>query len=291
MNEFSCQFSDDIRIVSKASEEKYIFPEVMGTPQYYSWIDVAKVIGIYFVTIGHGSLVSKDYTTLIYSFHIPLFFLLSGLLYKRRNIRESFKKINRALIVPYLIINAICLLYYFVLQGKTCEEHYDYFIWSRIGAIFMGLGYEAGGWIPVSTPLWFAYCLALVYIIISLSHSIVQDVFITLLSLAGFYFLQRNSIDLYVPLDSALMAIPFFMIGFHLKKYIMTLSKSKYNFFALFLIPFWYWLATINGRSDMDICVFGSNLVLFYITGVIGFIVVITISQILSKIMPGGGQK
>lgn len=49
------------------------------------WLDYSKTIGMYWVVLGH---VFKDNTQLlkdiIYSFHMPLFFFLSGFLHKLR---------------------------------------------------------------------------------------------------------------------------------------------------------------------------------------------------------------
>lgn len=49
------------------------------------WLDYSKTIGMYLVVLGH---VIKDNTQLlkgiIYSFHMPLFFFLSGFLHKLR---------------------------------------------------------------------------------------------------------------------------------------------------------------------------------------------------------------
>lgn len=47
------------------------------------WLDYSKTIGMYLVVLGH---VLKDnaqlFKVVIYSFHMPLFFFLSGFLYK-----------------------------------------------------------------------------------------------------------------------------------------------------------------------------------------------------------------
>ena len=56
------------------------------------WVDWTKIIGIFLVTLGHGNLVSVELNTFIYSFHMPLFFILSGILFKYRNFIESLKK-------------------------------------------------------------------------------------------------------------------------------------------------------------------------------------------------------
>lgn len=46
------------------------------------WIDFAKVIGLYLMVLGHGNMVSDDLRCYIYSFHMPLFFVISGLFAK-----------------------------------------------------------------------------------------------------------------------------------------------------------------------------------------------------------------
>ena len=51
-------------------------------------VDWTKIIGIFLVTLGHGNLVSVELNTFIYSFHMPLFFILSGILFKYRNFIE-----------------------------------------------------------------------------------------------------------------------------------------------------------------------------------------------------------
>ena len=47
------------------------------------WIDIAKGIGIILVVIGHISQI-EVLNDIIYSFHMPLFFIISGYLYKRK---------------------------------------------------------------------------------------------------------------------------------------------------------------------------------------------------------------
>lgn len=58
---------------------KYLTP--ISQPSYMEWVDWTKIIGIFLVTLGHGNLVSVELNTFIYSFHMPLFFILSGILF------------------------------------------------------------------------------------------------------------------------------------------------------------------------------------------------------------------
>ena len=48
--------------------------------KHIEYIDTAKVIGLYLMILGHGC-VNESITQWIYSFHMPLFFFISGMLH------------------------------------------------------------------------------------------------------------------------------------------------------------------------------------------------------------------
>lgn len=49
-----------------------------GRKERLSWPDLAKGIGIFLMTLGHSALVDRDVVAWIYTFHMPLFFFISG---------------------------------------------------------------------------------------------------------------------------------------------------------------------------------------------------------------------
>ena len=105
---------------------------------------------------GHGNLAGEYITRCIYSFHMPLFFMISGFLYKPRHFKEQVKKDFYSLMAPYYLINFICLIPSFAIM---IFKDYDIsYLVNRIGAIFMGVGYKAGNWQPVCSPMWFIAC-------------------------------------------------------------------------------------------------------------------------------------
>ena len=69
-------------------------------------LDILKGFGIIFVLVGHslGGIVHN----FIYSFHIPLFFLVSGYLYKQRPFKEQVKKDWSRLMIPFFFVE-ICI--------------------------------------------------------------------------------------------------------------------------------------------------------------------------------------
>ncbi|MEI6430434.1 MAG: acyltransferase family protein [Pseudanabaena sp. ELA607] len=92
------------------------------------WLDYAKGIGIFLVVLGHvirGLYDSANLATpgqfaaidsWIYSFHMPLFFFLSGLFSysaNRKSIKDFFADKFRNIIYPYLIWSVITARAYF----------------------------------------------------------------------------------------------------------------------------------------------------------------------------------
>ena len=74
------------------------------------WVDICRGIGIILVVIGHCH---PPFEKLIYGFHMPLFFILTGYLCKKRNsvdIWNSIRKDIKRYIVPYFILCLINLL-------------------------------------------------------------------------------------------------------------------------------------------------------------------------------------
>lgn len=71
------------------------------------WIDIAKGIGIILVVLGHVNYVSDlDYNIIrvVYMFHMPLFFFLSGYLYKKNTDTKGLVKNKfQQLMVPYFV--------------------------------------------------------------------------------------------------------------------------------------------------------------------------------------------
>lgn len=94
-----------------------------------AYLDVAKFIGIACVVIGHvGSPVDHNAVIaavhdFVYQFHLPLFFFLSGVFYRKRDTFSQFLKDKlKGLYVPYLISNTILLIVYCIVRSLFGQE-------------------------------------------------------------------------------------------------------------------------------------------------------------------------
>lgn len=78
------------------------------------WIDYAKGIAIILVLVAHALSGANWFNIWAYSFHLPVFFILSGLLLSYRKMAQPFgkllKKYLKSLILPYYLIAFAVLL-------------------------------------------------------------------------------------------------------------------------------------------------------------------------------------
>ena len=107
------------------------------------WLDYARVIGIFLVILGHveqhfpsfliTDLVLKDVWHIIYLFHMPLFFIISGYLFSgKKNDRVSFSFIYgniRMLLVSYLIYQ---IVYIPLILKNHSEEICNGAFWVKV---------------------------------------------------------------------------------------------------------------------------------------------------------------
>lgn len=78
-------------------------------------LDLAKGIGILLVIVGHIQYISEDLRNFIVAFHIPLFFVMAGvLLYigkaEQKSLAKTFVKKTHSILQPYFIFSLIFLV-------------------------------------------------------------------------------------------------------------------------------------------------------------------------------------
>ena len=107
-----------------------------------NWIDWAKCIAITMVVYGHIPQTEGSFLPFyICTFHIPLFFFISGYLTKtRHDTKEEIKKCMHSLFIPYILYNIIFYPYWairlYIDQGISFSV-FDYVIKPLIGLPFL----------------------------------------------------------------------------------------------------------------------------------------------------------
>lgn len=186
------------------------------------WIDMARGIGIVLVMLGHFS----DFVYLnciIYTFHVPLFFFISGLVFegcKKSTVKFISSEIKR-IFIPYwvwallLFILPELLLDYIKTHQISYENQLNFLTMSR----------------PGTGTLWFFSALLSVHIIAFVILKLSKDrewvlFLISVILFAGFYcYYKLGYEELWLNIDVACMAMIFFSVGYVCKKKINILQK------------------------------------------------------------------
>ena len=93
------------------------------TTKRIKWIDTAKGIGLLLVILGH--LHVPYMTTWIYTFHMPLFFFLSGVVFSgsKYTFKEFLVKKIKSLVVPYFCLGFVIYLFYVIVNLLIEDGH------------------------------------------------------------------------------------------------------------------------------------------------------------------------
>ncbi|MDA3798097.1 MAG: acyltransferase family protein [Kiritimatiellae bacterium] len=231
-----------------------------------SWIDYLKAIGIFLVVYGHTAGVLPFMEKWIYSFHMPLFFLVSGFLMKPNRLEGSFKtffiRSTKSLMPPYIIFSIICYLFWLLIaRNFGMDKELEAAPIFPLLAILYGTSSHATIQL---TPivLWYFPCL---YLAKLLSYAAFKPpktylcIIFSALLLAIGLVIPRN-IVLPFELEDALIAQFFIVLGFLAKKKNITqyfFSHKPYIWGAIFLVTGSI-AAMLNGRIDMRSSVYSN---------------------------------
>jgi fucose 4-O-acetylase-like acetyltransferase len=214
------------------------------------WIDYAKVFAIYLVILGHLQLDIRFLVDAIYSFHMPLFFFISGILHKNECIGVVVKKNIKRLIIPYsffYLISWIWWLYFSYIRNANGLFPSEISFYECVYKPFKS--FILGGMVPnsysVNVVFWFIIALFQMKIWFSLFNHVHRVIKITLLlSLPMlYYFVVKNGIETYYSIGNTIQWFVFFLIGYHWKAYFLSASnrtsdKSLLFTFVLSLLVF-----------------------------------------------------
>ena len=184
----------------------------------FDYIDIAKGFGILMVVWAH-ILITGWTHQMIYAFHMPLFFLLSGLLFQKEKF-GSFKAfiIRRAkrLLIPYVIYSVATWILWAVFRYLRHDEVDSYYM--PLLQTFIAQG--SGAYMVHNSALWFIPCLFLVEIIyfftcktgwvwnliLCFAGTIVSFILGGIYGKDYWFLLPLNA-------DAALIALPFYYVG------------------------------------------------------------------------------
>ena len=184
------------------------------------YLDVAKAIGIILVIIGHVSQ-NRVITSIIYSFHMPLFFILSGYVYHKGNTKRKVKKI----LIPYFVFSIISYLYWICIERNLRDQN------ENPVKLFLNIFIARAGSenYLFNAVMWFLPCLLVTQLMFEginkfIKNKYIKVIMIVLLSIMGYILGKIEIFRLPFTLDVAFMALLFYSLGYWLR-----LIENKYN--------------------------------------------------------------
>lgn len=199
------------------------------------WIDFTKAVVMLLVIVGHSS-IPAIFRGAIFSFHMPLFFLLSGYTTKcsetKQQIFLRIKKTAKGLLIPAFLLWAIRLIIYLII-GRV-NYSLPQIILSAIWAD--GVEYKIAGF---NIPAMGMTCFLVTWFILRNTYDIIQYLtnkkHMTLIS--GCTAILGMTIGLFVHLpfsiDLALLSFAFYHCGQLLSRNGIRVFAAKFDVSAI----------------------------------------------------------
>lgn len=199
----------------------------MENNKYLSYVNVIKGIAILTVLVGHTSCPAWM-AKLVYTFHMPLFFAVTGYLYNDKKWNGQFRKFVKKRAETYLIP------YFLVCIGILCLNQFEYrvvdhradaweLLWKNIYGIFYSKALSE--YMINCVPLWYLTCIfvssVIFYLVIQLKEKFGSEVFIlsaVCMVCANCMIIGKGIEAFPWHVDTALFATTFMMLGYAIRK-------------------------------------------------------------------------
>lgn len=263
------------------------------TGKRINYFDMAKGLGIILVVLGHIEYISDELRAWISSFHMPLFFVISGMLIyslnqSEKNLNTLFRKKFRGIMIPYI---SFTILY-------TLIDILNIYLHKITPMVFLK-NIISGVTMYGSSVLWFLPALffselGFLYIIKKLPRIPSMILVLALAPLS--YFLQIAISDVYTTHETSLLitslidflrvflraAVAMSFVGIAYYLYPLVQKKNEFSWkglmLGIFMILLTLPLSQINGCVDFRNIIF-KNFLLFYICALLGSFGIILICK------------
>ncbi|WP_082103644.1 acyltransferase family protein [Salinicoccus halodurans] len=205
------------------------------------WLDIAKALSIILVVLGHAGHAYLD--VYLGWFRIPLFFFLSGILFKPVWIKDFFSwawaKVRR-LMLPYFM--------YGILIFVVFNLHNLDMIFGHIATLFYGGRVLQG---PYGV-FWFITVLLLTQILLGLLSPLRKrvQIFIILALFTAGHIPVLASFDFFWNMDVVLVAVFYYSLGYFGRNFIVKYNNSLPLAAGSAMIAIFFIVLNANGFMD-----------------------------------------
>ena len=182
-----------------------------------------KGIGILAVIFGHLTSAGRQF---IFSFHMPLFFIIAGFLYRRSSLAERMKRDFKRLIVPYFMTALLIICFYALSYLLTGEGSVQYWIKAELwGSGSPNHTSPLFGNFPYIGAIWFILAMFWCKLIFTVIETYICN--ITILALASIIIsivtclMDRYVVNLPLAILPGSAAVVFYSARFLLEKVVI----------------------------------------------------------------------
>ena len=200
-----------------------------------AWIDIAKGITILTVIWSHSLPFGCLPRNLIFSFHMPLFFILSGFTLKpAKNVKDLIERTKKdflRLIVPVILATILVSILAIILRGSTISAE----IHNIIYKLFWANGVSFADGLPSMGMPWFLVALFISKLLLRILSLLFKSDFELVGMLCGLIGMMLGAKHIWLPFnfDMALVCMIFVAGGMLARKYMSTLLKFRVPIFVL----------------------------------------------------------
>lgn len=229
----------------------------LGSRKRLEWVDVAKAIAIILMVVGH-EVNNLNVHTLIFSFHMPLFFILSGYTSSRINnwqkfLRKTKKSFTHVWLLALLMVILLGIENLIFLKGFNFIDFYQ----SIIRGVIWGSNIPAIGLMSVGV-MWFLFVFFWAKLLFDGLQVFLPDVGIgiVLFITSGASYLFCNNFKHYLPqaLDIVPFAALFMWIGSVAKK---AVAKKQVNSWMKWVagLALIYWIGCLVLHLNIEMSI------------------------------------
>lgn len=199
------------------NERTHNFDRQTGRIEY---IDIFRAFGIILMVLGHIGFGEK-FDLFIHAFHMPMFFFISGFLFKNDFVPFAvfLRKKAKSLLLPYLIFAAVHYVLSIIIYRSFSFES----LW--------GVVYPDSKQIPIAGALWFLLALffadIIYYWISKISNNRIKWIIVCIVALVGQIIPGRFGVVFPFALGAAFVGVGLMHIGKALRVYEKQITDMK----------------------------------------------------------------
>ncbi len=252
---------------------------------YYPNFDILKGLCMLLVIIDHCTI---GLHPILDHVEVPIFFIISGFLYRPEQFTSMIRKKTERLIVPYLFF---CTLYYIpTLINYFTNEQHTFNIVNDVILFYL---------LPANSPLWFLKALFWIFILYhtisrasthfnNKQHSFISLIIAISISLTYHHLkdiIPCKELLLMSGLPQALMSLPLFALG-----RVLHLHTSKINYhnttttFIIAISCIAVWIACARDAIFLYTAQFNQYPLLSYICSTVAFIALFLLTKHIKSI-------